>query len=131
MSSLQKLTEKEEEVMTFFWQNGKLAIRDVVALYPEPQPHFNTISTYVHILEKKGYLNREKKGNALVYCPAVAVEAYRKSTMKGVIRRFFDNSYMKIVSSLVHDEEISVDELKELIKMVEGNKDNTPADKID
>lgn len=122
MSSLQKLTEKEEEVMTFFWQKGKLAIRDVVALYPEPQPHFNTISTYVHILERKGYLSREKAGNSLIYSPAAELDDYRKSTMKGVIRRFFDNSYMKIVSTFVHDEQISVEELKELIKIVEQNK---------
>lgn len=122
MSTITKLTEKEEEVMTFFWQKGKLSVRDVVELYPEPQPHFNTISTYVHILEKKGYLAREKSGNSLVYFPAVALEDYRKSTMKGVIRRFFDNSYMKIVSSFVHDENISVDDLKELIKLVEQNK---------
>lgn len=108
--------------MTFFWQKGKLAIRDVVALYPEPQPHFNTISTYVHILERKGYLSREKAGNSLIYSPAVELDDYRKSTMKGVIRRFFDNSYMKIVSTFVHDEQISVEELKELIKIVEQDK---------
>lgn len=122
MNNVPKLTEKEEEVMTFFWQKGTLAIREVVALYPEPQPHFNTISTYVHILEKKGYLTREKFGNSLTYTPAIEMEEYRKSSMKGVIRRFFDNSYMKVVSALVKDEEISVEELKELIKMVEQNK---------
>lgn len=123
MSTIPKLTEKEEEVMTFFWQKGKLAVRDVVALYPEPQPHFNTVSTYVHILEKKGYLTREKVGNSLAYSPTIGIEEYRKSTMKGVIRRFFDNSYMKIVSSFVKEENISVDDLKELIKIVEQNKD--------
>lgn len=123
MNTITKLTEKEEEVMTYFWQKGKLSVRDVVELYPEPQPHFNTISTYVHILEKKGYLTREKSGNSLVYFPAITLEDYRKSTMKGVIRRFFDNSYMKIVSSFIHDENISVDDLKELIKIVEQNKD--------
>ena len=122
MSSIPKLTEKEEEVMSFFWHKGRLTIREAVALYPEPQPHFNTISTYVHILEKKGYLTREKAGNALTYSPAISVETYRKSTMKGVIRRFFDNSYLKIVSSFVQEDEISVDELKELIKIVEQNK---------
>lgn len=122
MSYIQKLTEKEEEVMTLFWNNGTLAIRDAVALYPEPRPHFNTVSTYVHILEKKGYLTREKSGNSLVYSPTVGIEEYRKSTMKGVIRRFFDNSYMKIVSTFVNDDNISVDELKELIRMVEQNK---------
>ena len=122
MNNIPKLTEKEEEVMTFFWQNGKLAIREVVALFPEPQPHFNTVSTYVHILEKKGFLAREKAGNSLTYYPLISLDDYRQSTMKGVIRRFFDNSYMSIVSSLVKDEKISVDDLKELIKMVEQNK---------
>lgn len=53
MNAIPKLTEKEEEVMAFFWQRGTLTIREVVAAYPEPQPHFNTVSTYVHILEKK------------------------------------------------------------------------------
>lgn len=126
MPNLQKLTEKEEEVMTLFWNNGKLAIRDAVALYPEPRPHFNTVSTYVHILEKKGYLTREKSGPSLVYSPAVSLDEYRKSTMKGVIRRFFDNSYMKIVSTFVKDDNISVDELKELIRMVEENNKQNP-----
>ena len=123
MAAITKLTEKEEEVMAVFWQHGALTIRDVVALYPEPRPHFNTVSTYVHILEKKGYLSRRKVGNALTYSPAIELEEYRKSTMKGVIRRFFDNSYMQIVSTLVRDEDISVDELKELIRMVEQNKE--------
>ena len=122
MNNIPKLTEKEEEVMTFFWQNFNFAILEVVALFPEPQPHFNTVSTYVHILEKKGFLAREKAGNSLAYFPLISLDDYRQSTMKGVIRRFFDNSYMSIVSSLVKDEKISVDDLKELIKMVEQNK---------
>lgn len=109
--------------MTVFWQCGALTIRDVVAHYPEPRPHFNTVSTYVHILEKKGYLSRQKVGNSLTYSPVIGLEEYRKSTMRGVIRRFFDNSYMQIVSTLVRDEDISVDELKELIRMVEQNKE--------
>lgn len=123
MATIAKLTEKEEEVMTVFWQCGALTIRDVVAHYPEPRPHFNTVSTYVHILEKKGYLSRQKVGNSLTYSPVIGLEEYRKSTMRGVIRRFFDNSYMQIVSTLVRDEDISVDELKELIRMVEQNKE--------
>lgn len=122
MSTLQKLTEKEEEVMTFIWQHGQLTIRQILELYPDPKPHFNTTSTYVHFLERKGYLSRTKVGNALVYSPIISVEEYRRDTMKGVIRRFFDNSYMKIVSALVKEENVSIDELKELIDIAEKNK---------
>lgn len=119
MNSLAKLTEKEEEVMTLFWHHGPMAIRDAVALYSEPRPHFNTISTYVHILERKGYLSRHKSGSLLIYTPLIAMEDYSRQTLKGVIHKFFDNSYLKIVSALVKNENISVDELRELIEMVE------------
>ena len=119
MNSIPKLTDKEEEVMARFWLKGPLTVREVVAAYDEPQPHFNTISTYVHNLEKKGYLVRNNSGNALLYSPAIARENYRQLTMRGMIRRLFDNSYLKIVSSLVQDEKISVEELKQLIDMVE------------
>lgn len=124
MTEIVKLTEKEEEVMTYFWRKGALTVREIVQAWPEPQPHFNTVSTYVHILEKKSYLQRSKDGSALKYAPAVSVEDYRRATMKGVMRRFFDNSYMKIVSAFVQEESVSVEELKELIKMVEQNKQN-------
>ena len=49
-------------------------------------------------------------------------DEYRKMTLQGVVSKYFDNSYMRVVSSLVKEEEISLDELKELIRMVEeGN----------
>ncbi len=125
MTALAKLTEKEEEVMTIFWHHGPLAIREVVALYPEPRPHFNTVSTFVHILERKGYLSRHKEGSSLIYSPAIAMEDYSRLTLKGVINKFFDNSYLNVVSALIKSDSISVDELKELIKIVEQS-DNTP-----
>ena len=44
------------------------------------------------------------------------------NTLKGVISKYFNNSYMGVVSSLVKEEEISIEELKELIRKVEeGN----------
>ena len=40
--------------------------------------------------------------------------------MQNVVNKFFGKSYMNVVNTLVRDEKISLDELKELIKMVEG-----------
>lgn len=121
-SELPKLTDKEEELMRIFWLHGALSVRQALDFYPDPRPHFNTISTFVHILENKGYLGREKKGVSLSYYPAIDVEAYRRTKVKGVISNFFGNSYMSVVSALVKDESISVEELKELIAMVENEK---------
>lgn len=32
------LTEREEEVMNFFWERGTLSVRELVALHDEPRP---------------------------------------------------------------------------------------------
>lgn len=122
MTDLQKLTEKEEEVMRHYWRNGLMTVREVVDCYDDPRPHFNTISTYVHILENKGYLHRQKRGAALCFEPAISVDQYRKMAFKGMISRFFDNSYRNVVSAFVKEEAISVDELKEIIEMIEQQK---------
>ena len=53
------LTAKEEEIMGFFWEKGPLYVKQIVELYDEPRPHFNTISTYVRLLEEKGYLGHQ------------------------------------------------------------------------
>ncbi|MCM1451536.1 MAG: BlaI/MecI/CopY family transcriptional regulator [Clostridium sp.] len=122
MSEFQKLTEKEEEVMRHYWRKGGMTVREVVDCYDEPRPHFNTVSTYVHILESKGYLKREKRGAALCYIPAISIDEYRRFTLKSVISKFFDDSYRNIISAFVKEEAVSVDELKEIVEMIENQK---------
>ena len=39
------LTAKEEEIMGFFWEKGPLFVKEMLAFYEEPKPHFNTLST--------------------------------------------------------------------------------------
>lgn len=42
-----KLTEKESEIMTLLWREGPMSVRQMLEFYPEPKPHFNTVSTTV------------------------------------------------------------------------------------
>ena len=113
------LTAKEEEIMGFFWEKGPLFVKELLAFYSDPKPHFNTLSTIVRGLEEKGYLSHEAFGNTYRYFAVVSNEEFRSRTLKGVISKYFDNSYLSAVSSLVKKEEISVDELKQLIQEVE------------
>ena len=48
------------------------------------------------------------------------VDDFKKKTLKGVISKYFNNSYLGAVSSLVKEEDISVEELKQLIREVEN-----------
>ncbi len=117
---MKPLTAKEEEIMGFFWVKGPMFVKELQELYDEPRPHFNTLSTYVRMLEEKGYIGHKVFGTSYQYYPTVSRGEFHKSTLREVINKYFNNSYMGLVSSLVKEEEISLDELKELIRQVEG-----------
>lgn len=113
------LTAKEEEIMGFFWEKGPLFVKEMLAFYEEPKPHFNTLSTIVRGLEDKGFLSHHTYGNTYQYYAVVSEEDFRKRTLKNVISKYFNNSYLSAVSSLVKEEDISLEELKQLIQDVE------------
>ena len=114
-----RLTAKEEEIMSFFWDKGPLFVKQIHESYPEPRPHYNTLSTVVRGLEEKGFVGYTAYGNTHQYHALVSREEYRRLSLKNVITRYFDNSYRHAVSALIEEEALSIDELKELIRKVE------------
>ena len=119
---MKTLSPKEEQIMHFFWEKGPLSVREMVLLYDEPRPHFNTVSTFVRGLEEKGFVSHHSIGKSFQYYAAVSIEEYKHSTLKGLISKYFNNSYMGVVSTLVKEEEISVSDLKTLIHEVESQQ---------
>lgn len=115
---MQKLTNKEEELMLYFWERGAMFVKDIVALYDDPKPHFNTISTMVRTLEAKGFLDHEAFGNTYRYRPIISQEEFSKGVLGSVVTRYFENSYKSVVSALIDEEKISIEELEELIRKV-------------
>ena len=106
---MKTLTQKEEEIMK------------LQAHYDDPKPHVNTLSTLVKILEEKGFLShRALTARCFQYFAVISREEYSGGTLSNVINKFFGKSYKNAVSALVKDEKISLDELKALIKEVEG-----------
>ncbi|MDD2436415.1 MAG: BlaI/MecI/CopY family transcriptional regulator [Massilibacteroides sp.] len=116
---MKKLTTKEEELMGFFWEKGPLFVKELLDYYEEPKPHFNTLSTIVRGLEEKGFLSHRSFGNTYQYFALVNEEMYRTNTLKGVISKYFNNSYLGVVSSLIKEDKISVEDLRQLIDEVE------------
>lgn len=120
---MKRLTAREEEIMGYFWTEGPLFVKQLLEFYGEPKPHFNTLSTSVRGLEEKGFLAHNTYGNTYQYYAAVSEADYSRGTLKNVIAKYFNNSYLGVISSLVREEEISVDELRKLIDEVEkGNQ---------
>ncbi|MBD5356233.1 MAG: BlaI/MecI/CopY family transcriptional regulator [Bacteroides sp.] len=113
------LTEKEAFIMNALWDKGPLFVREILALYPDPQPHFNTVATTVRILETKGYVSHEEIGPSHRFFATARKEDFREKTLASVIKNYFGNSYKNIVSALAEEEKISADDLREILEMIE------------
>lgn len=116
---MQKLTNKEEEIMHILWTIEKGFVKDVMAEIKEDKPHYNTLSTMIRNLEEKGYVSYNAYGKTHQYYPIITKEAYRKRFMNTAIENYFNNSYKNMVSFFAKEEKISVDELKEIIRLIE------------
>lgn len=119
---MKKLSQKEEEILNCFWQFGPMFIKDLLEKQEEPKPHYNTLSTIVRILEEKGYIGYNKYGNTYQYYALVTEENYRNSTLTSIVNKYFKKSYTRVVSALIEEEKISVDELQELIDQIKNQQ---------
>lgn len=116
---MQKLTNKEEEIMHILWNLKKAFVKDVLAEIVEDKPHYNTLSTIIRNLEEKGYVSYTAYGNTHQYYPIISMEAYRKEFMNTAIENYFNNSYKNMVSFFAEEQKISAKELREILDLIE------------
>jgi predicted transcriptional regulator len=121
---MKKLTQKEEEIMNFFWEKGPMFVKELKELYSEKKLHYNTLSTIVRGLEEKGFIDHEQFGNTHRYFAATSKDDYRKGTLGNVVNKYFNNSYKNVVSLFVEDQNLSLDELRKLIDEIENSKND-------
>lgn len=118
----QKLTAKEEELMNIIWAHEPLFIRDLISYMPDPKPHYNTVATLVKFLEEKGFVEREPMANSFRYKVKISERQYHGDTVSEVVARYYDNSYLSLVSQFVEEDKMDLGELKQLIAQIENNK---------
>jgi predicted transcriptional regulator len=119
---MKHLTNREEEIMELFWMKGALFVKEIIDELEEPKPHYNTISTIVRGLEEKGFVDHKQFGNTYRYFAAISREEFSKTTIKNMVGKYFNKSYTSLVSMFVEEENISLEEIKELIRQVESQK---------
>lgn len=117
-TSKDQLTPKEEELMQLLWEHGPIFISKLIELYPEPRPHFNTVSTVMRRLEAKGFVGHNDVGGSYQYFAIAKKEDFRSQCFGNFIKNYFGGSYYGAVSTLVAEDKISAEELKELLELV-------------
>ena len=115
---MKELTKAEEQIMQVVWKLQNALIRDIVDALPEPRPAYNTVATFLKLLEKKGYVSYQKYGNTYQYYPVVEQRAYSHASLKKLISNYFGGSFSAMVSSFVSQNNISLEEYEELKKRI-------------
>ena len=116
---MEKLTKQEEEVMQLIWQLESCTVKDVLTLMPEPQPPYTTVASVFNNLKRKHYVAQERRGNTYVYTPAIRQSDYKRRMMAWFVHDYFSNSYKDMVTFFARNEEISPEELQDIINEIE------------
>lgn len=120
---MKELTKAEEQIMQVLWDIKKGFVNDVMDKLPEPKPAYNTVSTIVRILEKKGFVGHNAYGKTHEYYPLVTKDSYTKGFMKGFVENYFSNSYKNMVSFFSKNENLTLKEIEEMIKILQEQVD--------
>ncbi len=111
---MKELTKAEEELMQILWKLGKGFINDILEELKNPKPAYNTVSTIVRILEKKGFVDHTAYGKSHEYFPIVSKKEYTKTYFGHFMKNYFGNSYREMVSFFTNDNNLNLLELEEL-----------------
>jgi Predicted transcriptional regulator len=117
---MKEITKAQEEVLRALWEVGEGVVTDVIDKLPEPKPAYNTVSTVIKVLEKKGYVSHKVYGKTHVYYPIVSREVYAGNTLKSAYTKLFNGSLNQVVSFFVKEDKVSLKELEELKNFIES-----------
>lgn len=119
MDHLKKLTTAEEEVMQIMWDLGSGFVKDVIDRMPDPKPPYNTVSTVIRVLEKKGFVSHKQYGNTYEYFPLVDRNEYAKVHFRGFLSNYFNNSFPKMAAFFARENNLSLKDLEEIMRLTE------------
>ena len=116
------LTKAEMDIMNVLWDKGEgMTTHEIIEQYPEPKPAYSTIATFLKILTNKGFIQSRKQeggGKTFVFTPLISREAYTNRVMKEVKSTFFGNSLKSMLSYFAQHEEVSEEDLQEIMEMI-------------
>ncbi|RPH34013.1 MAG: BlaI/MecI/CopY family transcriptional regulator [Bacteroidales bacterium] len=121
---MKDLTKAEEQIMHILWGIKKGFVNDIMENLPEPKPAYNTVSTIVRILEKKGFVDHNAFGKTHEYFPLISKDKYTKSYLKGFVENYFSNSYQNMVSFFSKNEDMTTKEIEDIIKILQDQVDS-------
>ena len=121
------LSKAELEVARVLWELGEGTIGTIYeAISASRDIEYATLQTYIRRLEAKGYIKSRRVGRTKLYRAKVRPKQVIRETVDDVMRLLFDGQPLPLVRHLIHDRNLSNDdilELKQIIRELEKNSD--------
>lgn len=108
------LTEAELRIMEVLWEKGPATVQQVLDSLPNPMLAYNSVLTTIRVLEKKGCVEHAKDGRAHVYQPVLGRTEARRSEIRRLVGRFFENSHEELALNILEERGLDTDELERL-----------------
>lgn len=115
---MKALTEKEQMVMSVLWEHRHCSVDDVVGFLPDPKPAYNTILTFLRILEKKEFISYQEEGRKHIYFPLIEKGEYTRWTLTDMKDRLFGGSARSMVNTFILESDLKESDVRELIDML-------------
>lgn len=125
---MKELTKAEEQIMQLLWEQEKAFVKDIVERMNNPKPAYNTVSTIIRILEKKGFVGYTAYGKTHEYFPLISRKDYTRTYMRNFMRNYFSGSFQEMVSFFAKDDNMSLSDLDELVEDVKRDMQNENSD---
>jgi BlaI family penicillinase repressor len=116
------LTKAEEQVMQILWQEKQGFVKDLLERFPDPKPAYNTVSTIIRILEKKGFVDHQSFGKSHQYYPLISREQYRNDRFSSLMKDYFNNSMQQVLSHFGKNGKLNMKEADQIIRLMEEIK---------
>ncbi|MGC2184409.1 MAG: BlaI/MecI/CopY family transcriptional regulator [Terriglobales bacterium] len=117
------LTEAELRIMQVLWERRSATVQQVLEALPREKPlAYNSVLTVIRILEKKGCVRHVKDGRAHIYRAVLNQDEAKRSEIKHLLGRFFQNSRELLVLNILEEEGIDAQELKRLRQLLDENR---------
>jgi predicted transcriptional regulator len=118
------LSRRERQIMDIIYRSGQATAGEVLEGLPEP-PTYSAVRALLRVLENKGHLQHEKRGNRYVYLPVQPRSRAAHSALSQVVQTFFGGSVEQVVATLLSgaDTRLSEEELERLSTLIEAARE--------
>jgi predicted transcriptional regulator len=116
---IKSLTKAEEQIMQILWDLKEAVVKQVVEKFADSQPAYTTVATVLKVLENKGFVDHKKIGNTHLFFPAISKKEYTKFQLSSLLKDYFNGSFPKMATFFAKENNISISELEEMLKIAE------------